>query len=739
VKRTLTALARLAPLVRAGLIAGVAVAALLYPVVAAGGLGVKAGAEALEELPTELRIVPSAETSYVYAADGKTLITMFYEEHRRYTPITQISPHLRRAILAAEDARFYDHDGVDFKGVARAFVANQRAGDVAQGASTLTMQYVRMALRDGARTPAEALAATEQTSGRKLREIRLALELEKRLSKEQILERYLNTAYFGHRAYGVFAAAEVFFSKRPRDLTLVEAATLAGLVKAPSAYDPASRDRRAATQRRNWVIERMVALGHLSPAEGARAARQPIRLRLTDPPNDCVSVPRRTNHWGFFCDYFRSWWLSQPAFGATAREREDALRRGGYRIVTSLDPRLQATAQKHVRAREAMRSPYAHGTVVVQPGTGRVLAMAVNRHYSLDQRRNGQHSDPRLRGKLRGNYPNTVNPLLGGGNLPGYQAGSTFKMFTMLAALDSGLPLHTSYYAPQRYRSSYHTAWNDPKACGGGRWCPQNASGAMTGRHAMWSGFGKSVNTYFVQLEERVGAEKAVRMAERLGLRWRTPIDRLQASPGKADSWGAFTLGVADTTPLEMANAYATVAAEGRHCQPSPVLSVSTAAGTPVSYQGTRVAAPQCRRMLAPDVARAATDAARCVTGYGAAAGPCGGWSTAPFVHGIVNRPVAGKTGTTDDTRAAWFVGYTPELAAASFVADPDNPFHGVGDHNANKPIQAVAETLRDALRGRPVRAFTPPSAEVVGQPQGWFCYSCGRGTDRSPRRDDDR
>lgn len=705
---------RVVPLLRVGLIAGVALATVAYPLAAISGFGAKRGAQLLRELPRELHLEPPAQTTYVYAADGKTLITMFYEEHRKYMPISRISPFMQQAILAAEDARFYEHRGVDMKGIARAFVANQRAGGVSQGASTLTMQYVRMALRDGARTPAQAIAATEQTSARKVREMRLALELEKQLNKEQILERYLNSAYFGHRAYGVFAAAEVFFSKRPYDLTLPEAATLAGLVKAPSAYDPASRDVRPAVARRNWVIDRMVELKYVSPRVAAAAKQSRLRLRLTDPPNDCPSVRRSVNHWGFFCDFFRTWWLSQPAFGATPAQREDNLRRGGYRVVTTLDPRLQKLAQGRVMAKERMRSRYAHGVVAVQPGTGRVRAMAVNRIYSLSQKRNGPHSDPRKRGKVKGNYPNTVNPLLGGGNLPGYQAGSTFKMFTLLAALDAGMPMSTSFHAPYRYRSKYYTGWGDSSQCGGGHWCPVNASKGMTGRHNMYTGFGKSVNTYFVQLEQKVGAHRAVRMAERLGLHWRTDVDRRMASPKHARHWGSFTLGVADTTPLEMANAYATVAAEGRFCQPLPVTSVQTRAGAQVIYRGVPVAAPVCRQEISSAVARAAADAARCVTGDGAQRGGCGSWSTAPGVHPMVGRPVAGKTGTTDNTRAAWFVGFTPELAAASFVADPDDPHNNVGDWNAWKPINTVSQTLRDGLKGRPKRDFRPPPRSIL-------------------------
>ncbi|WP_189170184.1 transglycosylase domain-containing protein [Pilimelia anulata] len=698
---------------RIGVISGVALAAAMYPIAAVGGLALKSGAEKFDSLPKEMRIAAPAQTTYVYAGDGKTLVTMFYEEHRRYTGIKAMTPYLTQAILASEDSRFFDHGGVDPKGIARAFVANQRAGGVSQGASTLTMQYVRMALRDGARSPREALDATEQTSARKIREMRLAIILEKRFTKEQILERYLNAAYFGHRAFGVFAASEVFFSKLPKDLSLVEAATLAGLVQAPSAYDPAAHNRKAATERRNYVIDRMAALANITPQQAAAAKKQPIVLRLTDPPNDCVSVPRKHNDWGFYCDFFKGWWLGNPAFGNNPAEREDNLRRGGYKIILALDPKLQAKTQQHVVNKEGNRSTFAHGVVAVQPGTGRVRSMGVNRVYSLDQRNNGEHSDPAKRGDLRGNYPNTVNKLLGGGDLPGYQAGSTFKMFTMLAALDKGLPLNTSYYAPYKYRSKYYTSWDDPKSCGG-RWCPSNASKGMTGTQSMWSGFGKSVNTYFVQLEQKVGAESAVRMAEKLGLQWRTDIDRTQASPAKANTWGAFTLGVADTTPLEMANAYATLAAEGSYCKPNPVLSIKRANGRDLTHAGRKVADPECRRAFSADVARAATDAASCVTGSGAQRGGCGGWSTAPQVRGIVGRPVAGKTGTTDNTRAAWFVGYTPQLAAASFVADPDNPFHNVGDWNSWKPIQTAGQVLRDGTAGLAKKKFNAPSSKIL-------------------------
>jgi membrane peptidoglycan carboxypeptidase len=706
-----------APIVRAGLISGVIVAAVTYPLAAVGGLGAKSGFDWYQALPSELNYQAPAQTTYIYANDGKTLLTTFYEEHRKYTPITEMSENIQHAIVASEDARFYEHNGVDIKGIARAFVANHNSGEVTQGASTLTMQYVRATLRDGALTPSDVQAATEQTSGRKIREIRLAIALEKQLSKQEILERYLNVAYFGHRAYGIFAASQIFFSKSPKDLTPSEAATLAGLVQAPSAYDPVASNQRAATERRNYVLQRMVDLGYLPVAEAKTASAEPIKLKTTDPPNDCISIPRNINSMGYFCDFFKAWWMSQPAFGDNPAERESKLRRGGYKVVLSIDPRIQAAAQKNVLANIGMNRTFAHGVVIVQPRTGMVKAMGLNRTYSLDQTRNGPSSG---NSNGKGSYPNTVSPLNGGGLSDiGYQAGSTFKMFTMLTALNAGLKLTKSYYSPRTYVSQYRADPGERGTCGG-RWCPSNASGAMTGTQNMWTGFGKSVNTYFVQLEQAVGADNVVKMAESLGLTWHNDLDRTLAAYPRSKKWGAFTLGVADTTPLEMATAYAAVAGDGLYCEALPVESITNPDGSPATWKDNEgktveVAAPRCKQVVPQAVARAATDAARCVTGYGAATGSCGGWNTAGSVRGMAGRPIAGKTGTTDQTRAAWFVGFTPELAGASFVADPDNPNNAVGDSNYNMPLEAVAYTLRDALKGQPIRTFTPPPPSVVG------------------------
>jgi membrane peptidoglycan carboxypeptidase len=705
--RKLLTAGRLARLVQTGIISGIVVAALAYPLTTIVGRAVQAGTDAFNAMPNQLPIVPPPQTSNLYAADGKTLITSFYEEYRQYTPLTATSPWIQEAIVATEDARFYQHHGVDLHGTVRAFVANRQAGEVSQGASTLTMQYVRNAQRDAAATPQEAVDATERSASRKLREMRMAVELEKRMTKAQILEGYLNVAYFGHRAYGIYAAAQIYFSTSPAKLTLPQAAMLAGLVQAPTAYDPGGRDPTAAQQRRNYVIDRMAQLGYITDVEAAAAKRTRLGLRLYTPPNDCASVARSHNDWGFFCDEFKAWWMTQEQFGTTPLQRLDKLRTGGYRIVSTLDPRIQASALRHVKQQTGgVNNRFAVGTVFLEPGTGRIKAMAINRIYSIDQSHNPLSSDwLKRRHHVKANYPRTVNMLLGGGDENGYQAGSTFKYFVLLAALEKGYPLSTTIYAPQRLMTRFSAS--GPGSCGG-RWCPQNASGSDTGPQTIWSGWGKSVNTFWVQLEERVGPASAVRMAERLGLTWHNAVDERLASKHAKD-WGSFTLGTAQTTPLEMAAAYATVAADGIFCKPLAANSIvgPDGKGVPVI--------PECTRAVSTAVARGAVDAMRCTTGYGAARGSCGGWSTAPRAYPTVGRPFAGKTGTTDDNRSAWFIGFTPQLIGAAFVANPDKPTDVAGGSRHDWPMTVVPAVMHEAMVGKPVRYFTPPPSSVVG------------------------
>ncbi|GAB3859227.1 hypothetical protein GCM10029963_60170 [Micromonospora andamanensis] len=323
----------------AGTLAGLVLAVAALPAALVFGIGFSALSAPYAELPNTLRTPPTAQRSNLYANDGTTLITSFYQEDRVDVPLDEVAPVMRQAIIAAEDARFHEHSGVDLRGIVRAFTANRRDGATRQGASTLTMQYVRNVLSTDPRlSEAQRAAATEVSTARKIQEIRYALALERELTKDQILTRYLNIAYFGAGAYGVAAASKRYFSTSPAKLTLAQAALLAGLVRSPDSDDPINGDADSATARRGYVLDRMVESGVIVADAAARAAAEPLNLRPSETPNDCTAVPEGHNDWGFFCDWFTRWWNSQKAFGASVDERQRTLRRGGFSIVSSSTP-----------------------------------------------------------------------------------------------------------------------------------------------------------------------------------------------------------------------------------------------------------------------------------------------------------------------------------------------------------------------------------------------------------------
>jgi membrane peptidoglycan carboxypeptidase len=699
-----------------GLLAGVVVAAAAFPAVAMTGLAAKAGADAFDNLPSVLTVQQSPQVTYVYASDAKTLLTTFYDEYRRDIPINDVATVMKQAMVASEDTRFYLHNGVDIKGVARAFVNNQSGGSQ-QGASTLTMQYVRQALEYSATDPQQIVDATADTPGRKLREMHYALALEKQLTKDQILERYLNIAPFGDGAFGIYAASEKFFGVAPHDLTLGQAALLAGLVQAPSTYDPIDPDgrKKALDRRDNYVMTNMIKMGYITEAQRQAAIKAPLRFVNKATPNDCISVTNNT--WGFFCDFFERWWMQQPAFGGDEFERRNRLKSGGYTIVTSLDVKAQAAAVKNINSHKGgLRASDALMLAGVEPGSGHIQLMAMNRKYSNDQSHNGLNTDPNKRAHgIKGNYPATTIPLIsGGGDALGYQFGSTFKMFTMITALEQNVPLAYTYNAPAQFVSDYRTSRSDPSACQGTHYCPTNASKNEAGNYNIWTGFGHSVNTFFVPLEQKVGAQNVVATAKALGVQFRAhgtadnPNDYERANnPALAADWGAFTLGVASVTPLDMANAYATVAADGNYCEPLPVLSIK-------DFNGTKLDAgnPRCHQAIPVDVARAAADAARCPVGDQSSYHECTGGTATP-THGIVDKPVAGKTGTTDNDKTAALIAMTKQLAVAGIVADPD--YANYSPHYSHSQVNAAVQwTLHDAMVGKPSKNFTGPSRALA-------------------------
>ncbi|GHJ48873.1 hypothetical protein Cs7R123_62150 [Catellatospora sp. TT07R-123] len=720
-KRPVDVLVNLAYLLICGLLAGVVVAAAVFPAAALSGYAAEIGGHALGRLPDDLIVKRSPQISYLYAADGKTLLASIYDENRRDVPMSEIPLVVRQAILAAEDQAFYKHDGVDLKGIARAFIANKQAGEVQQGASTLTMQFVRLSISYAADTPQEVVDATEDTPQRKIREMRYALAIEQRLTKDEILEGYLNTAYFGNRAYGIYAAAQVYFDKEPRDLTLPEAAFVAALVKFPGDFDAIThKGEELAVDRRNYVLDEMAQTKVITDAQAAAAKAEPLKVDGKFTPNGCVQT---TNiKWGFFCDFFQRWWVQQEVFGATTFDRERALRSGGYRIVTSLDPVTQSAMDRSID-RALTKNPdldkgrwaYKSDAVMlagVEPGTGKVRGLAVNRNFRLDSKikpTNGLASNPVLaRRGIRGSYPNTTNPLItGSADLGGYQPGSVMKIFTLTSALENGFPLSYTINTTAPYVS--HTRITGSPSCGG-RWCPTNSGGKSWGAMNMWTGFGNSVNTYFVPLFERVGGTKVIDTAQRMGLTFHdnpnVDVDDYYWSQ-HAELWGPFTLGASDHTPLQIANAFATLAADGLYCEPIPVDAVYNSRGEKID-----AADPRCTQNLPVDVARAAIDAARCPIGDQSLYGRCNG-TTARDSKEIIGKYIAGKTGTTDNSKSVTLTITTKQLAISGFFTDPD--WAQVNHKMSHRVVNpAVQYAMKWAMQDKPSVQFSKPGNQKV-------------------------
>jgi membrane peptidoglycan carboxypeptidase len=701
-----------ASLLLCGLLAGLVVAAAAFPAVAMSGLAAKAGSDTFENLPTDIDVLPSPQISYVYAADGKTLLAMMYDENRHDVHIDEVAEVMQHAMVAAEDNRFYEHRGVDVKGVARAFVANQNAGgQTEQGASTLTMQYVRQAIAYSAKTPQEVVDATDKTPTRKLREMKYAIDLEKKLSKKEILERYLNIAPFGHGAYGVFAASHVYFEKDPKDLTLAEASLIAGLVKAPGTNDPATADGLPrALERQKYVLNQMVGMGYIDKAAAEAAFAEKLTIVGKRTAEGCESVQRPDLGAGFYCDYLRRWWMDQKVFGEDEYQRANRLRAGGYTVISSLDVNTQTAAFKYAQdqpfvskdQQTGMGSSNALMLAAIQPGTGRVTALATNRTFSNDQTSNGKNTNPDKKNQ-KGNYPNTTVPIItGDADIPGYQAGSSFKIFTAVAALEAGLPLATTIQTEKQFVSDFPIDAHSPAACNGPHYCPKN-SGGQSGPYNMWTGFGSSINTFFVPLEQQVGVDHVVDVAKRLGIQFNAPGDASLAANPK--QWGAFTLGVSATTPLQLANAYGTLAADGVYCEPTPILEIKDNNGKKVDGLD-----PKCKQVVDPEVARAAVDMARCPVGDQSATGKCAG-ATAGYARNFVKRPIAGKTGTTDSEKSATFTVMTKQLAVSGFLTDPDWP--ETNKDMKHPPVNyAALGVLRDGLAGQPVVNFTAPTKD---------------------------
>jgi membrane peptidoglycan carboxypeptidase len=649
-------------------IAGALLAALLLPWFLGPGLLVRSNADLLAPLPVELGDQTPAGNTVVLAADG-TLITHFYRHNRTPVAADAISEVMKQALVDIEDSRFYEHRGLDLEGTARALLRNVMAGSVQEGGSTITQQLVKQTRLQSATTPEERLAATEESVGRKLREARLALTLERQYSKAEILTRYLNIVYFGRGAYGVQAAAQSYFGVNAADLTLPQAAMLAGLVQTPANDDPVANPD-AGRERRDQVLQRMHALGHITDEELAEFAGQPVVVNPTDsPPNGCVDAIVGA----FFCDYL------QRHLTGTLGLTQDQLETGGLTIRTTLRPALQLAADQAVVANLPVGDRLAGMFTSVEPGTGFVQAMSVNRRFGYDAADPAQES---------------VNL-----NLEASQgAGSTYKVFVAAAALDRGIPPWHTITTGDPYVSRVYKNGRAP-------YVVQNV-GSAPPTLTMVEALIRSSNTYFVALEDELGSvEGPVRTAQRMGLFSLDPV----ADQVIAENRGSFTLGAEATSPLALASAYSTLAANGTQCDPTPLLEILDRNGAPLT--GPDGAPLPTGTSCTPEAVRpdVATTLNQILVGD----------TALPFGTGtraaIPGHQIAGKTGTSQDRFSVAFVGYTPQYAASVMILNPkqNEDLGGYGGRLAAPIWRAALEPILAAQAPVPF----PPPGMPLGPP----------------------
>ncbi|TSB32566.1 transglycosylase domain-containing protein [Streptomyces benahoarensis] len=663
-------------------LAGAVLAGLALPAAGALGLTAKGTVEGFDEIPSDLKAPPLSERTIVQDADGAE-IAKIYSRDRTVVDLKDMSPYVQKALVAIEDARFYEHGAVDMKGILRAVNRNAQSGGVSEGASTLTQQYVKnVFIEEAGNDPDKVAQATQQTIGRKIKELKYAIQVEQELGKRKILQNYLNITFFGQQAYGVEAASQRYFSKSAKDLSLGESALLAGLVQSPTRYDPLN-NRDEATRRRNTVLQRMADLKDITQAQADEAAKQPIKLTVSRPKNGCITA---TNGAGFFCDYVRNVFLNDKTFGKTAKARAKRWNQGGLTIRTTLDPQTQKAVQASIGGHVHSDDQVASAATIVEPGTGKILGMGQSRPYGF-----GNHETV---------MNLSVNHDMGGG--AGYQPGSTFKPLVAAAALDQGMSPY------QEYSSPYRMQYPSPVQTCDGEWqghdSTQNENKSEVGPYAMKEATAKSVNTYFVQMISDMGICPAVKMIEKMG------IERADGKP--LQEVPSMTLGVQEMSPLTMATAYAAFANDGTYCTPVAIASITDAAGKSMAVPQT-----DCQRAMSDNTAKTINALLKGVVedGTGKEAGLSG-------------RDSAGKTGTSDSRYAAWFVGYTPNMAGAVWVGDPmhkrkmfnitiGGTFHEKV-YGADTPGPIWRDAMSGALAGRPAPSLPTVQIDDAGDGQ---------------------
>ncbi|WP_182546582.1 transglycosylase domain-containing protein [Halosaccharopolyspora lacisalsi] len=673
-------------------LAGVLVAGMLFPAVGSLGVVSKRAGDSVDNIAAKIANKPPPLVSTFTDRTGNP-IAYVYAQHRTPVAPDQIADTMKAAIVSIEDQRFFEHEGVDWPGTVRAFLSNRVAGHITQGASTITQQYVKNYLVHvvAADNPVEQADATEQTIARKLREMRIALQLEKRLSKQQLLTRYLNVVPFGNQTFGVAAAARTYFDAKPSELTIPQAALLAGIVNSPGSLNPVTQPADA-KYRRDLVIDAMAKQRRITEqtARAAKASPLGVKKPLNDLPNGCAGAGAAN---GFFCKYALDY-LERAGF---SREQ---LNKGGYTIRTTLDQRITAAAQQ--AAKENAPPKKSEGIMnamsVVEPGKKKhkVRALVTNRDFGNDA----------SEGQTAYAWPSSMIT---------HGAGSVYKTFVAAAALEQGMGIYNTIPAPGSYTSKVYSNGTAPYTVG-------NAEGINPGPRTLQMALATSPNTAFVALQEKVGLNDAVDMAVRLGMRKTmlrsnfggqplTPNGSngpSQAKAVKQGNFGGFTLGFTATSPLELSNVAATLHSGGVWCPPSPIKKITDRHGNLVT-----ITERPCEQVVDEKLANAMVVGMSKDTGSEGTAGAAArevNWS----------RPTLGKTGTTERYQSAAFIGSTAHLAGSVLTFAPQangqgicvgNPPQLCGEGNiygGTVPAHTWMDAMKPVHEGLPVVPLPP-------------------------------
>ncbi|MCF2707289.1 transglycosylase domain-containing protein [Arcanobacterium haemolyticum] len=670
---------------------GALLAGLAMPAVTAVGTAVNAGTSVFEEVPANLGFTEPSEQSIILASDGTPLAT-FYAENRIVVASDQISQSMKDAVVAIEDRRFYEHHGIDLQGLMRAFVNNVTGGNLA-GGSSITQQYVKNALIEQGRINNDDELidqATERTIGRKINEARYAIGIERTMSKDEILTGYLNLAQFGTSSYGVETASLRYFSKHASELTVVEAATLAGITQSPARWDPIRHPEDSQT-RRDVVLGEMLSLGFITQEQYDEAVNTPIAdmLHISEPSNGCASAGISA----YFCEYVVKDILKDDSWGTDQADRVSKLYRGGLTIQSTLNPTRQQAAYDSLVTNIPVNDGSGTQTAIssVEPNTGYIVAMAQNTNYGTSTETDPTATQMNL----------NASSDMGGGI--GYQSGSTFKIYTLIEWLKQG------HSASEVIDSS---SKNFPKSAFTISCSPQSADnykivnleGVGGGPMTVLESTRRSVNASFVYMATKLDLCNIANNALETGV---------QRGDNKDWSYApSMVLGANNVTPLSMATSVATLAAEGNYCKPTSYTKILDASGDTLTEK-----APNCRQVLDKDLVRKTTAVLNQVVSRGA---------TGENAQ-VAGRQVAGKTGTSNNDYDAWFVGYTPQLAAAVWhghMTGQVSMFNSVingkryGEvYGGLFPATIFGQYMTQALSGQPVQNFTAPSSAVAPTP----------------------